>query len=150
MTHFIENAIKAKVHYMKDREYVINNGQVVLVDEFTGRLMQGRRYSDGLHQAIEAKENLKIQRESATYATVTLQNYFRIYSKLSGMTGTASTEAEEFDKIYGLDVVQIPTNQDMVREDVPDLIFNSEKSKFNALARKLKDLGKNFGTPCGT
>jgi len=140
VTHFIENAIKAKVHYMKDREYVINNGQVVLVDEFTGRLMQGRRYSDGLHQAIEAKENLKIQRESATYATVTLQNYFRIYSKLSGMTGTASTEAEEFDKIYGLDVVQIPTNQDMVREDVPDLIFNSEKSKFNALARKLKDL----------
>jgi len=146
VTHFIENAIKANIHYIKDREYVINDGQVVLVDEFTGRLMQGRRYSDGLHQAIEAKENLKIQRESATYATITLQNYFRIYSKLSGMTGTASTEAEEFDKIYSLDVVQIPTNQPNIREDVPDLIFNSEKSKFNALVKKIRDLQK-LGQP---
>ncbi|HJN59206.1 MAG TPA: preprotein translocase subunit SecA [Dehalococcoidia bacterium] len=143
ITHFIENAIKANVHYIKDREYVINDGQVVLVDEFTGRLMQGRRYSDGLHQAIEAKENLKIQRESATYATITLQNYFRIYSKLSGMTGTASTEAEEFDKIYGLDVIQIPTNRPNVRKDIPDLIFNSEKSKFNALVKSVKDLQKS-------
>ena len=143
VTHFIENAIKANIHYIKDREYVINDGQVVLVDEFTGRLMEGRRYSDGLHQAIEAKENLKIQRESATYATITLQNYFRIYSKLSGMTGTASTEAEEFDKIYALDVVQIPTHRPNIREDVPDLIFNSEKSKFNALVKKIKDLQKS-------
>ena len=117
--------------------------QIILVDEFTGRLMQGRRLSDGLHQAIEAKENVKIMSESVTYATITLQNFFRMYEKLSGMTGTALTEAEEFFKIYKLDVVEIPTNTDLLRIDAPDLIFNSEKSKFNFIASKVSELRKN-------
>ena len=114
---FIENALKANTVFEKDREYVVKNGQVVIVDEFTGRLMEGRRYSDGLHQALEAKEGLKVQQETITYANITLQNYFRMYKKLSGMTGTALTEAEEFWKIYKLDVVEIPTNKTMLRND---------------------------------
>ncbi|MEC8049114.1 MAG: preprotein translocase subunit SecA [Chloroflexota bacterium] len=143
ITHFVENALKAQFIFKKNKEYVVRDQQVVLVDEFTGRLMQGRRLSDGLHQAIEAKENVKILAESVTYATITLQNFFRMYKKLSGMTGTALTEAEEFFKIYKLDVVEIPTNADMLRIDSPDLIFNNEKSKLNFLINRVSELRKN-------
>jgi len=111
---------------------------VVIVDEFTGRLMAGRRYSEGLHQAIEAKEGVKVQRENHTLATITFQNYFRLYTKLAGMTGTAITEAQEFDKIYNLDVVTIPTNKPMVRQDLPDLIYRTQDAKFKAVVEKIK------------
>ena len=133
MSHYAENAIRAAVTYQKDRDYVVRDGQVIIVDEFTGRLMEGRRYGDGLHQAIEAKEGVKIQRESITYATITLQNYFRMYGKLAGMTGTAVTEAEEFLKIYNLEVISIPTNKPMLREDFPDLVFKTEQAKVRAV-----------------
>ena len=135
--HYVENAVRAEVLYQKDKEYVIRNGEVLIVDEFTGRLMEGRRFSDGLHQAIEAKENVTVQRESITYATITLQNYFRLYSKLSGMTGTAATEAEEFWKIYELEVVSIPTNNPTKRSDHSDLIFRDQKSKYHAVAQEI-------------
>ncbi len=138
LVRFVENALKAKVFYQKDVQYVVNDGTVVLVDEFTGRLMPGRRLSDGLHQAIEAKEDLRVQQETVTYATITLQNYFRMYPKLSGMTGTAATEGEEFWKIYGLDVTSIPTNKPMVREDDPDFIYNTEKGKFRAVVNEIE------------
>ena len=137
LVHFVENALKAQAIFQRDKDYVVKDGEVVLVDEFTGRLMLGRRYSDGLHQAIEAKEGQQVQRESITYATVTLQNYFRLYGKLSGMTGTAATEAEEFWKIYGLEVIEIPTNMPMLREDSPDLIYKDEKSKFKAVVKEI-------------
>ena len=143
LTHYMDNALKARVFFERDKDYVVKDGEATIVDEFTGRLMPGRRYSDGLHQAIEAKEKLEIRRESVTLATITLQNYFRLYEKLSGMTGTAVTEAEEFDKIYKLDVVMIPTHQEMVREDKPDLIFRSEKGKFDALIGDLKELSES-------
>ena len=133
LVHFIENALRADVLYQKDKEYVVRNGEVIIVDEFTGRLMEGRRYSDGLHQAIEAKENVTIQRESVTYATITLQNFFRLYGKLSGMTGTAATEAEEFWKIYKLEVVAIPTNKPVKRIDNQDLIYRDQKTKYAAV-----------------
>ena len=139
LTHFVENAVRAKALYQRDREYVVRGNEVLIVDEFTGRLMEGRRYSDGLHQAIEAKENVQVRRESVTYATITLQNYFRLYGKLSGMTGTAVTEAEEFFKIYKLEVVEIPTNQEMIRDDMPDLIFKTEDAKWNAVAEKIAE-----------
>ncbi|MCX6012531.1 MAG: preprotein translocase subunit SecA, partial [Chloroflexi bacterium] len=122
LTRYLENALKASIIFKIDRDYVVKDGEVVIVDEFTGRLMFGRRYSDGLHQAIEAKESVKIQRESMTLATITLQNYFRLYPKLAGMTGTAVTEAEEFHKIYKLEVVTMPTNKPMVRDDLTDQI----------------------------
>ena len=139
--HFLENALKAEFVYHRDKEYVVDgDDQVVIVDEFTGRLMPGRRYSEGLHQAIEAKENVAIRRESMTLATVTLQNYFRMYERLSGMTGTASTEAEEFLKIYNLDPLPIPTNMPSVREDSPDLIYLNEDGKFKAIVRTLREL----------
>ena len=137
--HHIENALKAQAIFEKNRDYVVQNREVVIVDEFTGRLMTGRRYSDGLHQAIEAKEGVPILPESVTYATITLQNYFRLYEKLSGMTGTAATEAEEFDKIYKLEVVAIPTNRPMIREDMPDLIYKDEEAKFRAVAREIEE-----------
>ena len=140
LTHFVENAVRANAIYQRDREYVVRGNEVLIVDEFTGRLMEGRRYSDGLHQAIEAKENVQIRRESVTYATITLQNYFRLYDKLAGMTGTAVTEAEEFFKIYGLEVVEMPTNQPMVRDDMPDLIYMTEDAKWNAVASKIEEL----------
>ncbi len=140
LTHFVENAVRANALYQRDREYVVRGNEVLIVDEFTGRLMEGRRYSDGLHQAIEAKENVQIRRESVTYATITLQNYFRLYGKLAGMTGTAVTEAEEFFKIYKLEVVEIPTNQQMVRDDMPDLIYMTEDAKWNAVANKIEEL----------
>lgn len=140
--HHIEQALRAKTLYKRDRDYVIRDGEVVIVDEFTGRLMFGRRYSQGLHQAIEAKENVKIQQESKTLATITFQNLFRLYSRLSGMTGTAKTEEEEFFKIYQLEVTQIPTNQPMVRIDQSDLVFKNEPGKFAAIARDVKERHK--------
>ena len=136
--HHIENALKAQIIFQRDREYVVQDGEVVIVDEFTGRLMQGRRYSDGLHQAIEAKEGVRIQPESITYATITLQNYFRIYRKLAGMTGTAATEAEEFDKIYKLDVVSIPTNKPMIRDDTDDLVYRDQRTKYRAVVNEIE------------
>ncbi|PKB61176.1 MAG: preprotein translocase subunit SecA, partial [SAR202 cluster bacterium Casp-Chloro-G4] len=137
--HYVENALKAHAIFLRDREYVVQNGEVVIVDEFTGRLMEGRRYSDGLHQAIEAKEGVQVQRESITYATITLQNYFRLYKKLAGMTGTASTEAEEFFKIYKLEVVEIPTNKPMVRDDQRDLIYKDQAAKYRAVVQEIKE-----------
>ncbi|MCI0813227.1 MAG: preprotein translocase subunit SecA [Chloroflexi bacterium] len=136
--HYIENALKAQAIFLRDREYVVQNGEVIIVDEFTGRLMGGRRYSDGLHQAIEAKEGVQVQKESITYATITLQNYFRLYKKLAGMTGTASTEAEEFFKIYKLEVLEIPTNMPMIRDDQRDLIYKDKASKYRAVVQEIK------------
>lgn len=138
--HHIEEALKAKLLFHKDRDYVVRDGEVVIVDEFTGRLMPGRRYSGGLHQAIEAKEGVVIQQESKTLATISFQNYFRMYDKLAGMTGTAATEAEEFHKIYNLEVVTVPTNQPMVRVDHPDLVYKTLEAKFNAIAQEIVTL----------
>jgi len=138
LVRHMEAALKAEVLFKRDRDYVVRNGEIVIVDEFTGRLMFGRRYSEGLHQALEAKEGLEIQRESRTLATITLQNYFRLYNKLSGMTGTAVTEAEEFHKIYNLSVVVIPTHRPMIREDAPDKIYKSEEGKFKAVVEEVK------------
>lgn len=137
LNHHITQALKAKVLMKRDRDYVVQDGEVIIVDEFTGRLMHGRRYSDGLHQAIEAKEGLQVQNESMTLATITLQNYFRMYQKLAGMTGTAKTEEEEFKKIYGLDVVVIPTNMPMIREDMPDVIYKTERAKYQAVVNEI-------------
>ncbi|MDP2708478.1 MAG: preprotein translocase subunit SecA [bacterium] len=136
--HHIEQALKARVLFKRDRDYVVKDNEVIIVDEFTGRLMHGRRYSEGLHQAIEAKEKVEIQRESQSLATVTFQNYFRMYVKLAGMTGTAVTEAEEFSKIYNLETVVIPTNRPMVRKDLNDLIYASEMGKFKAVVQEVK------------
>src|ERR671933_539417 len=133
MLHCVENALKAHTLYRLDHHYVVQDGQVIIVDEFTGRLMHGRRWSDGLHQAVEAKEGVKIERENQTLATITLQNYFRLYDKLSGMTGTAETEAAELHQIYKLGVVPIPTNRPMVRKDDTDLIYKTEDAKFAAV-----------------
>ncbi|MBQ6830688.1 MAG: preprotein translocase subunit SecA [Clostridia bacterium] len=133
LLHHINQAIKARGVMTRDVDYVVKDDQVIIVDEFTGRLMFGRRYSEGLHQAIEAKENVKVERESKTLATITFQNYFRLYSKLSGMTGTAMTEEAEFQQIYRLDVVEIPTNKPVARQDAPDVIYKTEKGKFNAV-----------------
>ena len=141
--HHIENSLKAHIVFEKDRDYVVRDGQVIIVDEFTGRMMPGRRYSDGLHQSLEAKENVEIQRESKTLATITFQNYFRLYKKLAGMTGTAETEAEEFAKIYALDTIVIPTNKPTIRQDLPDKIFKNEHGKFVALAQEVEKLHKN-------
>ena len=135
--HHILAALKAHALMKRDVDYVVQNGEVVIVDEFTGRLMVGRRYSDGLHQAIEAKEHVKVERESKTLATVTFQNYFRMYKKISGMTGTAKTEEEEFEGIYNLDVVQIPTNRPMIRKDMNDVVYKSKKGKFNAVVEEI-------------
>ncbi len=143
-THYLDNALKAETLYHKDAEYIVREGaegpEVVIVDEFTGRMMEGRRWENGLHQAVEAKEGVLIQHETLTYATITLQNYFRMYKKLAGMTGTAMTEADEFRKIYGLDVVQIPTNRDMVRQDSNDLIYPSEQGKYQAVVNEITDM----------
>jgi preprotein translocase subunit SecA len=141
--HHLEQALRAHVIFKLDRDYVVKNGEVVIVDDFTGRLMPGRRYSEGLHQAIEAKEGVQVQKESKTLATITFQNYFRMYDKLAGMTGTAVTSAEELDKVYKLEVVEVPTNQPMVRQDLPDIIYKSEKGKFEAIVKEIKKLHKN-------
>ncbi len=140
---FLENALKAKELYLRDREYVVRDGkEVIIVDEFTGRLQEGRRWEGGLHQAIEAKEGVSVEHENVTYATITLQNYFRMYKKLSGMTGTALTEAEEFGKIYGLDVIPIPTNRDMIRKDFTDLIYKNEAAKFKAMTQEIVEMNE--------
>jgi preprotein translocase subunit SecA len=138
--HHLETAVRAKALFHLDKEYVVKNGEIVIVDEFTGRLQPGRRWSEGLHQAIEAKEGLAVQKESRTYASITYQNYFRLYDQLAGMTGTAKTSSEEFYKVYGLEVAEIPTNKPVVRKDQNDLIFQTEKGKFKALARAVKEL----------
>lgn len=140
--HHLETAIKAKALYYKDKEYVVRDGQIIIVDPYTGRLQPGRRWSEGLHQAIEAKEGVNIQKESKTFASITYQNYFRMYKKLSGMTGTALTSEEEFYKVYGLNTVSIPTNRSVQRIDRDDLIFQTEKGKLTAIARKVKELQK--------
>lgn len=142
IVHHIQQALKAHATMKRDVDYVVRNGQVIIVDEFTGRLMAGRRWSDGLHQAVEAKEKVKIARENQTLATVTFQNYFRMYKKLSGMTGTADTEAVEFKKIYNLDVVIVPTNRPMVRKDYPDLVYVSESGKFKAVCEEIEECNK--------
>ncbi|MCG2809356.1 MAG: SEC-C domain-containing protein, partial [Candidatus Portnoybacteria bacterium] len=136
--HHLEQALRAEVIFKKDRDYVVKDGQVIIVDEFTGRLMPGRRYSDGLHQALEAKENVRVQQESRTLASITFQNYFRMYEKLSGMTGTALTSAEEFDKVYKLKVVEVPTNKPAIREDLPDSIYKNENGKLRAIVGDIK------------
>ncbi len=140
--HHLETAVRARALFERDKQYVVKDGEVVIVDEFTGRMQPGRRWSEGLHQAIEAKEHVTVQKESRTYASITYQNYFRLYEKLAGMTGTAKTSAEEFYKVYGLEVVDIPTNKPVVREDRHDFIFQTENGKFKALARKIKELHK--------
>jgi preprotein translocase subunit SecA len=142
MLHHMQQALKAHALFKKDVEYVVRDGQILIVDEFTGRILSGRRYSDGLHQAIEAKEHVKIEQESQTLASITLQNFFRMYNKLAGMTGTAATEAEEFLKIYKLDVVEIPTNVQIARQDKDDLIFLTENAKFNAIALEVQERHK--------
>ncbi|WP_027364973.1 preprotein translocase subunit SecA [Desulfotruncus alcoholivorax] len=137
LTHHLNQALKAHALMKRDRDYVVKDGEVIIVDEFTGRLMFGRRYSDGLHQAIEAKEGVKIERESQTLATITFQNYFRMFRKLAGMTGTAETEQEEFRKIYNLDVIVVPTNKPMIRKDLPDVVYKTERAKFEAVVEEI-------------
>ncbi|QAA31454.1 preprotein translocase subunit SecA [Clostridium manihotivorum] len=143
LQHHITQALKANYLMKIDKDYMVKDGEVIIVDEFTGRLMEGRRYSDGLHQAIEAKEGVKVERESKTLATITFQNYFRMYKKLSGMTGTALTEENEFREIYGLDVIVIPTHRPIMRADNPDVVYRSEKGKFNAIAEEILETNKN-------
>ncbi|MFA6694159.1 MAG: DEAD/DEAH box helicase, partial [Bacillota bacterium] len=142
LTHHLNQALRAQFIMKRDVDYVVKDDQIVIVDEFTGRLMPGRRYSNGLHQAIEAKEDVKVASESRTLASITFQNYFRMYNKLAGMTGTAKTEAEEFLKIYGLRVLEIPTHKPMIRTDHPDVIYKSEVSKFKAVIQEIKELYK--------
>ena len=142
LTRFLDAALKAQFIYERDRDYVVRQGKVVIVDEFTGRMMDGRRYSEGLHQAIEAKEGVSVERESVTLATITYQNYFRMYGKLAGMTGTAETEAEELDKIYSLEVVVAPTHREMVRNDQADFVFRTEQAKFDAVIEEISGLQK--------
>ena len=144
--HHLEQSLKAQVIFKLDRDYVVKDGEVIIVDDFTGRLMPGRRYSEGLHQAIEAKEHVAVQKESRTLATITFQNYFRLYKKIAGMTGTATTSAEELFKVYKLDVIEIPTHRSMVRQDLPDIVYKTEEAKFRAIADRVKEL-KEKGQP---
>ncbi len=138
-THHVYQALRAHTLYKRDKDYVVKDGEVIIVDEFTGRLMPGRRWSDGLHQAVEAKEQVKIERENQTLATITFQNYFRMYDKLSGMTGTAETEAAEFEKIYELEVIVAPTNRPLIRHEYPDVVYRTEREKFNAVIEEIKE-----------
>jgi preprotein translocase subunit SecA len=140
--HLIDNALKAHHLYKRDVNYVVDGEEVVIVDEFTGRLMPGRNWSDGLHQAVEAKEGVRVKEENQTYATITLQNFFKLYDKISGMTGTAMTEAGEFWKIYKLDVIAIPTNRPMKRINHPDVIYRTEREKFEAIVDEIERLHK--------
>ncbi len=146
LVHYMENALTAHVLKKRDRDYVVRDGEVVIVDEFTGRLQPGRRWADGLHQAVESKEGMKVQRESITYATITLQNYFRLYSKLAGMTGTAATEAEEFYKIYKLEVVSVPTNKPMIREELPEQVYQTDGARWKAVVEEIEELN-SIGRP---
>src|SRR2546428_96274 len=139
MNHAVQQALRAHVLFKRDVDYVVKEGQVIIVDEFTGRLMPGRRWSDGLHQAVEAKERVKVQKENQTLATITFQNYFRMYKKLAGMTGTAETEAPEFDKIYKLEVLAIPTNRPLIRVENPDVVYRTEREKFEAVVGEIKE-----------
>ena len=139
LVHFFQESLRAKALFFRDRDYVVKNGEIIIVDEFTGRMLQGRRYSGGLHQAIEAKENVLVKEENRTYAQITIQNYFRLYKKISGMTGTAQTSAEEFHKVYGLDVTSIPTNKPMIRTDLPDRIYKTKDAKLRAVATEVKE-----------
>src|SRR5579862_3978309 len=143
INHHVQQALRAHAMFHRDKDYVVKDGEVLIVDEFTGRLMPGRRWSDGLHQAIEAKENVKIERENQTLATITFQNYFRMYKKLAGMTGTAETEAAEFDKIYRLEVVVIPTNKPLLRKENPDVVYRTEKDKYFAAADEIQKLAQS-------
>ncbi len=138
--HHVQQSLKAHVMFLRDKDYVVKDGEVIIVDEFTGRLMPGRRWSDGLHQAVEAKEGVKIEKETQTFATITFQNYFRMYKKLAGMTGTAETEAAEFQKIYNLDVTVIPTNKPMLRVESSDLVYRTEEEKFRNAAKEIAEL----------
>jgi preprotein translocase subunit SecA len=140
LTHYLENALKAEAVFHRDKDYIVRDGEVIIVDEFTGRMMPGRRWSEGLHQAVEAKESVKVRRQNVTMATITFQNYFRMYEKLAGMTGTAKTEAEEFLRIYNLDVVVIPTHREMIRQDHADLVFKNERGKFNAVIDEIVEM----------
>ena len=142
LNHLLNASLRAYAMMHRDKDYVVKDGQVVIVDEFTGRLMFGRRYSDGLHQAIEAKEGLKVERESQTLASITFQNYFRMYEKLAGMTGTAKTEEQEFNNIYGLEVYEIPPNKPLLRKDLPDLIFKTKKAKYKAVVKDVVERHK--------
>ncbi len=142
MNHHVQQSLRAHILYQPDRDYVVQDGQVIIVDEFTGRLMPGRRWSDGLHQAVEAKENVKIERETQTLASITFQNFFRMYKKLAGMTGTADTEAAEFSKIYNLEVTQVPTNKPMIRLENADVVYRTEEEKFRNAAREIKSLNE--------
>jgi preprotein translocase subunit SecA len=137
--HHLEQALKAEILFKKEKDYVIKNGEIIIIDQFTGRMMPGRRWSGGLHQAIEAKEGVRVMPESITLASITFQNYFRMYDKLAGMTGTAETSAEEFDKVYGLEVVVIPTNKKIIRKDLPDKIYKTEEAKFRAVVKEIKE-----------
>ncbi|MEK7464296.1 MAG: preprotein translocase subunit SecA [Patescibacteria group bacterium] len=138
LVHFLQESLKAKALFNRDKEYIVKNGEIIIVDEFTGRLLQGRRYSGGLHQAIEAKEGVQVKDENRTYAQITIQNYFRLYKKISGMTGTAQTSAEEFHKVYNLEVVVVPTNRPMVRHDAPDVVYKNKKAKYQAIVEEVK------------
>ena len=142
LVHHVNQALKANLLFNKDTDYIIRDSKVQIIDEFTGRVLSGRRFSDGLHQAIEAKENVKIEEENQTLASITYQNYFRLYQKLSGMTGTAITEAEEFFDIYKLPVVSIPTNKKMLRKDFNDQIYRTEEEKYNAITNKIIECNK--------
>jgi len=146
LTHYLENALKAEAIFHRDKDYIVRDGEIIIVDEFTGRMMPGRRWSEGLHQAVEAKENVRVRRQNVTMATITFQNYFRMYEKLAGMTGTAKTEAEEFLRIYNLDVVTIPTNKPMIRDDEPDLVFKNERGKFDAVVEEIVQM-QDAGRP---
>src|SRR5205823_5268573 len=139
LVHHLNNALRAKELYKRDVDYLVTQGEVKIVDEFTGRVLEGRRYSEGLHQAIEAKENVKIKEENQTLATITIQNYFRMYDKLAGMTGTARTQAREFEEVYKLGVVEIPTNRPMVRADQQDQIYKSEDAKWRAVTEDIAE-----------
>src|SRR6185369_7164840 len=142
LVHYLEESIKAVALFHKDKEYVVRNGEVVIVDEFTGRMLQGRRYQAGLHQAIEAKEGVAVKDESRTYAKISVQNYFRMYAKISGMTGTAQTSAEEFHKVYKLEVVSIPPNRPLARRDENDLIYKSFAAKVDAVVKEVAERQK--------
>jgi len=139
LTHHLDQALRANYIMIRDIDYVVQDGKVMIVDQFTGRIMDGRRYSDGLHQAIEAKESVEIEDETKTMATITFQNYFRMYKKLSGMTGTAKTEEEEFREIYNMQVIQIPTNKPILRDDRADLLYPTLTSKFQAVVQDIKE-----------
>ena len=143
LVHHINQALRANLLFSKDTDYIIRDDKVQIIDEFTGRVLEGRRFSDGLHQALEAKENVDIQSENQTLASITYQNYFRLYEKLSGMTGTAITEAEEFMDIYKLNTVSVPTNEPMIRNDLNDQIFRTEKEKYKAIIEKIENCLKN-------